>query len=77
MATARVRIIRRFCKGCELCVTYCRNGVIAMPEKVDAGGVRVPQVVNPDACKGCMRCVLMCPDAAIEIEEVPAEKAKA
>lgn len=77
MATAKVRIVRRFCKGCELCVAYCPSGVLAMPDRVDAGGVSVPSVVKPDACKGCMRCVLMCPDAAIEMENSSEKKAKA
>lgn len=70
---AKIRIIRRFCKGCELCVTYCNQGVLAMPEEVGPKGVRVPVIVDATACKACMRCVLMCPDAAIEIaSEEPA-----
>ncbi|HRU06234.1 MAG TPA: 4Fe-4S binding protein [Candidatus Brocadiia bacterium] len=68
---AKIRILQRYCKGCELCVTYCPNGVLAMPAKAGHAAVRIPVVVDESRCVLCLRCAAMCPDAAIEIEKPP------
>lgn len=56
-----------WCKGCGLCVEYCKRGVLEME------GV-LPKVVLPDRCTRCMQCELICPDFAIEVHE-PASNA--
>ena len=62
-----VRVIRRYCKGCGLCVAFCEQGVLSMSDKVGPKGFKNVEVTYPGECTGCGRCALMCPDAAIEI----------
>lgn len=55
-------IRERWCKGCNVCVTFCPKHVLALRNgKVFAE--------NPDACIGCRLCELRCPDYAITIKE--------
>lgn len=64
-----VKIIRRYCKGCGLCVGVCPQGKIGVEPLPDEEGVR-HACLRPDIiCLGCKQCALMCPDAAIEIVE--------
>ncbi|MBO4655582.1 MAG: 4Fe-4S binding protein [Bacteroidales bacterium] len=55
------------CKGCEVCITGCPNGVIALSKKVNAKGYNFLEVVNADACIGCANCAVICPDGVIEV----------
>ncbi len=57
----KVKIIEERCKGCEVCVVYCPEDVLAMKDLVVS-------VVNLDKCTGCMRCELFCPDFAIYVD---------
>ncbi|HOX37270.1 MAG TPA: 4Fe-4S binding protein [Candidatus Brocadiia bacterium] len=63
----KVRILERYCKGCGLCVSFCRQGVLAIGEQRNKLGYEIAEAVAPDKCVGCSQCALMCPDAAIEI----------
>jgi 2-oxoglutarate ferredoxin oxidoreductase subunit delta len=65
---ARVRILQKFCKSCELCIVACPHGVLAMTEEIGRRGKRVLTVVAEAKCTACLRCATMCPDAAIEVE---------
>ena len=65
---ARVRVLEQYCKSCELCVSVCPRGVLAMPDTISRRGTRVVEVVAEDRCTACLRCTAMCPDAAIEID---------
>lgn len=55
----RFRILRRFCKGCRICVEFCPSGTLALDDrnKVD--------VVHAERCIGCRMCEMRCPDLAI------------
>ena len=58
------------CKGCELCVSVCPKGVLAIDkEKPNAAGYFPASVVAQSDCIGCQSCVKMCPDVAIRIEK--------
>lgn len=58
------------CKGCELCVSVCPKGVLAInKERPNPAGYFAACVVAPDDCIGCQSCVRMCPDVAIRIEK--------
>ncbi len=61
----RIEITQAWCKGCDICVRFCPEGVLALDahEKVVA--------IDPEACTGCRLCDLLCPDFAIAIR--PAE----
>ena len=56
-----IKIIEERCKGCEICVVYCPEDVLAMKDMVVA-------VSTLDKCTGCMRCELFCPDFAIYVD---------
>lgn len=61
-------IRERWCKGCNVCVTFCPKKVLSLRNgKVFAE--------RPDDCIGCRLCELRCPDFAITIKEKIAEPA--
>ena len=55
----KVTVNKEWCKGCNICVTFCPANVLALDknDKID--------IVNPDACIRCGQCELRCPDYAI------------
>jgi 2-oxoglutarate ferredoxin oxidoreductase subunit delta len=66
-----VHIVReRYCKGCNICVSFCPKKVLALK----AGKVSVE---SPELCIGCRMCELRCPDFAIEVHEKGQEPAQA
>ncbi len=63
----QVTVLSRYCKGCGLCVEFCRQGKLTIQEKPNRQGIRTAAAKPDVECTGCMRCALMCPDAAIEL----------
>ena len=57
-----IKINRELCKGCQFCMAFCPENVLAM-KKAKA------VVINPEKCTGCQLCELYCPDFAIEVEK--------
>jgi 2-oxoglutarate ferredoxin oxidoreductase subunit delta len=56
------------CKGCELCVSVCPKGVIAIADRFTTRGYRPAALVDPEGlCTGCLLCSTFCPDAAITV----------
>ncbi len=55
-----IEIREDWCKGCRICVEFCKPGVLDM-----RGLVAV--VVDEAACTGCLQCELLCPDFAITV----------
>ncbi|MDD4583027.1 MAG: 2-oxoacid:acceptor oxidoreductase [Eubacteriales bacterium] len=59
------------CKGCELCIQWCKKGLIALDTSyLNKGGIHPAMITNKDECVGCCNCALMCPDAIITIERI-------
>ena len=58
---AVITVNTRWCKGCEICVTFCPRDCLEM----DGGKCKV---ARPDDCSKCMLCELRCPDFAITVE---------
>ncbi|HHY13759.1 MAG TPA: 4Fe-4S binding protein [Thermoanaerobacterales bacterium] len=56
----QVIINEKWCKGCGICVEFCKPKVINM--KNDKA---VP--AHPERCTKCMLCEIRCPDFAITI----------
>ncbi|MBE0490820.1 MAG: 4Fe-4S dicluster domain-containing protein [Sulfurospirillum sp.] len=57
------------CKGCDICVSMCPAGVLAMvPAPQSILGTMI-EVVEPNSCIGCRDCELHCPDFAIYVAE--------
>ena len=69
--TFRIAIREDLCKGCELCVSFCPKGCLAMPPaRINARGVQFAECVRPGDCVGWRSCVTVCPAAAIELFEI-------
>lgn len=58
----RIRIIKKFCKSCEICVQFCPEDVLGLAEDLKISAV------NPDRCTACRWCEFHCPDLAIFVE---------
>jgi 2-oxoglutarate ferredoxin oxidoreductase subunit delta len=57
------------CKACDVCVSVCPAGVLAMvPSDKTILGATI-SVEHPEACIGCSDCELHCPDVAIFVAE--------
>lgn len=57
------------CKACDVCVSVCPAGVIAMiPDPSSTLGAMI-SVQNPESCIGCNECELSCPDFAIFVAD--------
>jgi 2-oxoglutarate ferredoxin oxidoreductase subunit delta len=67
----RLHIDPERCKGCGLCVAFCRKGLLALSKTLNKQGRHYVEAADRDACDGCRRCTLVCPDNAIEIERRP------
>ena len=67
-ARYRVRVDPERCKGCALCLEFCRRKALVMAKGLNARGAHYVTPVAGEGCTGCLQCALMCPDAAIEIE---------
>ena len=57
----RVRVDRRLCVGCQLCMKFCPVGDVI---RID-GKSGQARVVNPVSCGGCYLCMERCPSGAI------------
>ncbi len=57
------------CKACDICVSVCPTGVLAMRlEPTSTLGAMV-EVIAPQDCIGCNDCELSCPDFAIFVAD--------
>jgi len=57
------------CKACDVCVSMCPAGVLAMVAAPNSILGSMIEVVNPDSCIGCKDCELHCPDFAIYVAD--------
>ncbi|MGD9595357.1 4Fe-4S binding protein [Wolinella succinogenes] len=57
------------CKACDLCVSLCPSGTLAM--KADSKRVlgKMIAITHPESCIGCGECELHCPDFAIYVAD--------
>lgn len=55
------------CKGCELCVHACPQGVLTMGRDMNSKGYFYAQVTAQMRCIGCRLCCIACPDVAIRM----------
>lgn len=57
------------CKACDVCVSVCPAGVLAMkPEPTSTLGAMIT-IVAEESCIGCNDCELSCPDFAIYVAD--------
>ena len=62
-----VKVLRRYCKGCGLCVEVCSEGKFSVDPVPNKQGLQTAVVDERVRCTGCLKCTTICPDAAIEI----------
>jgi 2-oxoglutarate ferredoxin oxidoreductase subunit delta len=62
----KVEIDIEKCKGCELCTTACKEGVLFLSKGLNFKGYRYI-LANNDLCTGCVNCALVCPDGVITV----------
>ncbi|MGV7928239.1 MAG: ferredoxin family protein [Spirochaetota bacterium] len=69
MAKTKCRVVVRseYCKGCNLCIVYCKKGVLATSEGLNKAGYHYATPDDSKECTGCKVCVLVCPEVAIEV----------
>jgi len=65
--TVLLQIEKDWCKGCEICTSFCPKDLLRMSEDLNASGFHYAELVEPEACTGCGLCAQMCPDMAIQI----------
>lgn len=57
------------CKACDVCVSVCPAGVLAMkPEPTSTLGAMI-SIIASESCIGCNDCELSCPDFAIYVAD--------
>jgi 2-oxoglutarate ferredoxin oxidoreductase subunit delta len=57
------------CKACDICVSVCPSGVLAMRYEISSTLGAMISVEHPEACIGCSECELSCPDFAIYVAD--------
>jgi len=57
------------CKACDLCVSVCPAGVLAMRYEPSSVLGAMITVSHPESCIGCNECELACPDFAIFVAD--------
>lgn len=62
----KVRLKTERCKGCYLCMEFCKLGAISLADEPNARGF-IPVKVDQEKCVQCGNCYKVCPDLVIEI----------
>jgi 2-oxoglutarate ferredoxin oxidoreductase subunit delta len=63
----RIEINRAWCKGCQICVSFCPRQVLDIDRMQWTAGFHPIQVRQIERCIVCRTCELLCPDLAIEV----------
>ena len=62
-----IQIKKDLCKGCGLCVHFCKKRVLRFSSDFNIQGYNFA-ASDPDVpCTGCMVCVTVCPEVAVEV----------
>lgn len=57
------------CKACDICVSLCPSGTLAMQLGAEFVLGKIARVIDPERCIGCNDCELHCPDFAIHVAD--------
>jgi 2-oxoglutarate ferredoxin oxidoreductase subunit delta len=74
--TGWIEVDELYCKGCDLCVHACPQGVMGLDmERLTPKGYHPVHLVA-EGCTGCGICAIVCPEAALSVfRQVPARAA--
>jgi 2-oxoglutarate ferredoxin oxidoreductase subunit delta len=61
----RLVIRREWCKGCNICVEFCPEGILSLDEEEKV------VISDESLCTECRLCELRCPDFAMELKDLP------
>ncbi len=64
---SKVEITKERCKGCELCITFCKQECLSVGTEINNGGYYVVVFDKEEDCIGCGLCAEMCPDMVIKV----------
>ena len=62
----KIEINKERCKGCQVCVEICPQGVIEVSPETNKKGYYFARPCG-EGCTGCALCALVCPDVAITV----------
>ncbi len=63
----KITISREYCKGCEICISFCPKKMISLSAELNSSGYLTAVYKESEECTGCAVCALVCPEAAIEV----------
>lgn len=63
----RIKIDIERCKGCELCINVCPQGIIKMSKRFNSKGVHFAETDDIKKCTGCTLCAIICPEVSITV----------
>jgi 2-oxoglutarate ferredoxin oxidoreductase subunit delta len=65
-----VVVLEQYCKGCGLCIEFCKKGKLYIRQMPNKHGIQTAAVREGGDCTGCLQCATICPDAALEVTEL-------
>lgn len=57
------------CKACDICVSVCPSGTLAMRQEAKSTLGAMVSIISAESCIGCNDCELSCPDFAIYVAD--------
>lgn len=63
----KVQVRSEYCKGCGLCIEYCKKGVLKYSKELNRTGYHYATPDEAAECSGCLICTLVCPEVIIEV----------
>ena len=68
MARGMVTIEADRCKGCGICVDFCKPGILRLADGAfNKKGHRPVEVTDMSLCTGCTVCAIVCPDVVFTV----------
>jgi 2-oxoglutarate ferredoxin oxidoreductase subunit delta len=62
-----IEIDQELCKACEICISFCPKGAIALSDKLNANSYLPATFLDNGECTGCAICAVVCPEVVIEV----------